>query len=115
MGRRPLVILCLAAAGCFAQRMNEAAVTRAANEFACPRSAVSAAERPDLGPGAFDIAACGRLARYSCATIGYGTIGCAREPDPAPGETAPRPSRQSVGAAPEGAPSTPPASPPMFR
>lgn len=73
--------LAFALSGCI--NTENAARTRAANEFGCPRHEVVITPRADLSKDTYDVYACGTSARYTCTPRGRShSVNCAREPDP---------------------------------
>jgi len=57
--------------GCDIEAMKQAevggtAARRASIEMPCPRSRLTARERADLSPVTWEVAGCGKVARYSC-------------------------------------------------
>jgi len=75
----------LGAAGCLPGPPT-VAIQRASKEFGCPDDKVAVAERGDISDSIYDVAACGRRARYSCFWVDDGSsvasVQCVREPDP---------------------------------
>ncbi|HEY7376919.1 MAG TPA: hypothetical protein VIF57_32470 [Polyangia bacterium] len=73
------------AAGCMAGPQT-VAVQRASNEFSCPADRIAVVQRGDISDSVYDVAACGRRARYSCFWIDADSVAasarCVREPDP---------------------------------
>jgi hypothetical protein len=55
---------------------------RAARELQCPPDQMTLVARPDLTPNTYDVNACGRQARYTCARGYYSSSEaiCVREP-----------------------------------
>jgi hypothetical protein len=76
--------LCVGMSGCCAFGL-EALLGRASNEFACPRERIEVIRRNDIGPGTYDLDACGSKARYTCISADDTyppDVRCVREPDP---------------------------------
>jgi hypothetical protein len=63
--------------------MRNTLVIRASGELTCPSERLNLLERGDLGPGVYDVEACGRRARYTCIEQQkQSTMTCVHEPDP---------------------------------
>ena len=62
----------------------DAVISRASNEFTCPRERVQVVDRQDIAEGLYDVGACGHRARYMCIENDptYGPGQCVHEPDP---------------------------------
>jgi len=68
----------------------EAASRRASLELACPKSQLTIVNRAEIDAHLFDVAGCGRLARYMCVQPYRSDTYCVREPTPKTAEPAVR-------------------------
>lgn len=75
----PVLVLFLLLCSCSIPTTGSLARTRASHEFNCPKEQVVLRGRPDLSSATYDVEACGRRARYTCAITKYQDV-CAREP-----------------------------------